>query len=101
MNDATIRRAVSWVLRVGVAASAALLLIGMALGYSGQAGASAFGSLLIALGVFVLLVTPITRVLISVIAFSLERNRLYFAITLVVFMDIMFAIFAVPLLLHV
>ena len=50
----------------------------------------------ILLGIIVLIITPILRVITSVISFMYERNWLYVVITLIVFIDIMVAIFVVP-----
>ena len=51
----------------------------------------------ILLGLMVLIATPIARVLLSVFAFLFEENWLYMAITLIVFINLMVAIFIVPL----
>ncbi|EQD29810.1 membrane protein containing DUF1634, partial [mine drainage metagenome] len=48
------------------------------------------------LGVIVLIITPIARVIASVLSFIYERNWLYVVITLIVFINIMVAIFVVP-----
>lgn len=50
----------------------------------------------ILLGLIVLIITPIARVIASVAIFMYERNWLYVVITLIVFIDIMVAIFVVP-----
>ncbi len=48
------------------------------------------------LGIIVLIITPIARVIASVLSFIYERNWLYVVITLIVFINIMVAIFVVP-----
>ena len=48
------------------------------------------------LGIIVLIITPIARVVTSIISFTYERNWLYVIITIIVFIDIMVAIFVVP-----
>ena len=53
----------------------------------------------ILLGLIVLMATPIARVLISIFAFLYEENWLYFVITAIVFINLMVAIFIVPLIL--
>ncbi len=49
-------------------------------------------------GIIILIATPIARVLFSIFAFSIERNWLYVVITLIVFINLMVAIFIVPML---
>lgn len=57
------------------------------------------GADFILLGIIVLILTPITRVITSVLSFLYERNWLYVIITVIVFIDIMVAIFIVPVIL--
>jgi uncharacterized membrane protein len=57
------------------------------------------GADFILLGIIVLILTPITRVITSVLSFLYERNWLYVLITVIVFIDIMVAIFIVPVIL--
>jgi uncharacterized membrane protein len=102
------RALVSLVLAVGVAASATFISLGflaaLAVGWQGSligaahvAGPSTadFGDLparltalepaaIVQLGLLTLLATPVARVAVSVVAFALERDRLYVAITLAV-----------------
>lgn len=54
------------------------------------------GADFVLLGLIVLIATPVVRVLMSVLVFAYERNRLYAAITLIVFVDLMVAVFIVP-----
>ncbi len=49
---------------------------------------------IIQLGVVVLLATPITRIAFSVLAFAMEKDRLYVVITLIVLGVITFSIFS-------
>jgi uncharacterized membrane protein len=107
-EDALVRRSeiiISSVLRGGVILSAAVITIGVAAYY--LAGASTvryphglrfpdsiptlwFGlthgdpMAIIALGLILLLATPVLRVAVSVLAFAAARDRLYVAITLLV-----------------
>ena len=48
------------------------------------------------MGIIILIATPITRVLLSIFGFLFERNWLYVAITIIVFLDLMVAIFVIP-----
>lgn len=52
------------------------------------------GMAIIQLGVVVLLATPITRIAFSVLAFAMEKDRLYVVITLIVLGVITFSIFS-------
>ncbi len=51
---------------------------------------------IILVGIVVLIATPIVRVLMSIFLFMFEKNRLYTAITLIVFIDLMVAVFVIP-----
>ena len=120
MNDV-----ISYVLRIGVVASLLLIIIGavflFAAGKSNGfalnqiastnnginsskfststiiSGLSRYQGLdFILLGLIILIATPVIRVFLSTLAFLYERNWLYFAITLIVFIDLMVAVFVVP-----
>ncbi|WP_343672204.1 DUF1634 domain-containing protein [Chitinophaga sp.] len=52
------------------------------------------GMAIIQLGVVVLLATPITRIAFSVLAFAMEKDKLYVMITLLVLSIIIFSIFS-------
>ncbi len=116
MNADRFRALVSGVLIVGVVAAATLVALGLAaallVGWggslSGAAGdgraATAFadmGANLAALrpvgfaqlGLVVLLATPVARVGASVLAFTLEGDRLYAAVTLAVLLILLTSIF--------
>lgn len=115
-RDALIRQAeliISGVLRGGVVSSAALIVVGVAAFYlrgdwrspttdsafphtlaSVWQGALRGESLaIIALGLLVLLATPILRVLVSIGAFLLEGDRLYAVITAVVLLILVVSFF--------
>jgi uncharacterized membrane protein len=51
------------------------------------------------LGLMVLISTPVLRVLLGIIQFAREHNVLYAVITIIVFFNLMFAIFILPILL--
>ena len=101
------RLVVSWVLLTGVSLAAALIAAGLlgsfAVGWRGSliglpaadvpmASFASLGDGLAALrpqaiaqlGLLVLLATPIVRVLTSLVAFALERDRLYVVLTAIV-----------------
>ncbi len=117
MNADRFRSLVSGVLIVGVVTSAALMVFGfgaaLAVGWDGSllgdppAGATAtdFSGMLgglVALrpvaiaqaGLVALLATPVLRVAASVAAFTLEGDRLYALITLVVLVVLLTSVFA-------
>jgi uncharacterized membrane protein len=48
----------------------------------------------------VLIATPVLRVALGIASFAMERDWLYVAITIVVFINLMLAIFVIPALLH-
>jgi uncharacterized membrane protein len=50
------------------------------------------------LGLMILIAAPVIRVLLGIIQFAIERNKLYTIITIVVFFNLMFAIFLLPIL---
>lgn len=54
--------------------------------------ASFRGRNIIQLGLLILIATPVVRVAFSIIAFALERDRLYVGITLVVFAVLLFSL---------
>ncbi len=53
----------------------------------------------ILLGLIVLMATPVARVFLSIFAFLYNKNWIYAVITLIVFIDLMIAVFIVPSLL--
>ena len=54
--------------------------------------ASFHGRNIIQLGLLILIATPVARVAFSIVAFALERDRLYVAITLVVLAVLLFSL---------
>jgi uncharacterized membrane protein len=120
MNDV-----IAYVLRIGVVISVILILVGTVLLFlQGSSNGFTIGELastgskinsslfsfsdivngllsyqgldFMLIGIIVLIITPIARVIASVLSFMYERNWLYVVITLIVFIDIMVAIFVVP-----
>ena len=122
----TLEKHVEFILNAGLATSVALIVIGMTLlfikgGAAGQAitalattnspiNSATFhistlsgivslnGVSFIFLGIIVMIATPVARILVSLLTFALERNALYTAITLIVFADLLIAIFIIPML---
>jgi uncharacterized membrane protein len=107
-----VESAIGWSLRIGVAISMVLVLAGAAVAFIGGAygggdgrrhaltsvhtvvphtlsaaftgAAHGHGPALIALGCLVLILTPIIRVVVSVLGFALVKDRVYALITLLV-----------------
>src|SRR5258706_9190584 len=106
---------IGWILQGGVMLSAALILLGLILfpfrpgGFSTarllvfpQTLGEVWAGLLIlrpqaviTLGILLLIATPVVRVVVSVVAFALERDRRYVVITLAVLAILMISIFLV------
>jgi uncharacterized membrane protein YfcA/uncharacterized membrane protein len=104
---------IGWVLQGGVLISAALILLGLFLLPTRPGGLSItrllnfpqtldavrVGLLIwrpqafIALGLLVLIATPVARVAVSILAFALERDRKYIIITIAVLAILLFSIF--------
>jgi uncharacterized membrane protein len=114
------------VLRYGVILSAAVVLFGTFLLATTNAGSESSGTLTyfpnqiphgsydvslqglfkglvsfnafswIELGVLILIATPVSRVLISVLLFAAERDRLYVAVTAVVLVLLLFSMLVTP-----
>ncbi len=117
MTPERFRTAVSTVLVVGVAASAALIGVGfvaaLAIGWQSSlvgtavpatSGTTDFSNLparltdlepvaIVQLGLLVLLATPVMRVATSVVGFALEGDRLYAVVTLAVLLILLTSIF--------
>ncbi|MQS75218.1 DUF1634 domain-containing protein [Companilactobacillus halodurans] len=97
------------ILRIGVITSAIVILIGMALYFMNGSGytngfpkrfsaifagvASGKSYAVIMLGVFLLILTPVLRVVVSIYAFYKEHDNLYVIITTIVLIILMFAMF--------
>jgi uncharacterized membrane protein len=82
-----LERSVAFVLRAGVLASSACLAVGIALSLSGLGGGAA--DALLNIGIVVLLCTPIARVVISTIEYSVARDWQFAALTALVLLELM------------
>jgi uncharacterized membrane protein len=51
------------------------------------------GRAIIQCGLLLLIATPVARVLFSIVAFALEKDRLYVVLTLIVFLILMYSLF--------
>jgi uncharacterized membrane protein len=111
MTDVRLEKVIGNLLRAGVSLSAALVLAGgiwyvasRALAapefrqfHPGLQGLGALARLpmpekLIEIGLLVLIATPVARVIFSLIAFALERDRMYVIFTLIVLSVLLYSI---------
>lgn len=117
MNDRRLETLIGNLLRIGVLSAAALVLIGgtaylahrgaqpvtykafipgpqsqRTLGGIAASAAHFQSEGLIQLGLLVLIATPIARVVFAAVGFALERDRLYTAISLIVFAILIFSL---------
>lgn len=137
MRRRDLNNVLSFVLRMGVVLSLALLLTGVTLifvfngadgytleqiaNYQPASGSGGFtlnsssiplagmlnglihlnGIYYISLGLWVLIFTPISIVVLALADFLMVKNRLYIVLSLIVLFDLFFAMFVVPLAFHV
>jgi uncharacterized membrane protein len=102
--------AVSKLLRIGVLISGTIITIGLILflvtgksGYPGHSFPTKFGDILhglfalksyaiILTGLFLLILTPVFRVFVSIFVFWKEKDKLYVVITIIVFVILMISL---------
>ena len=85
MNDGDISRLevhLGWLLRAGVTAAAACLALGLVLWLTGVAPPAA--TVLLTVGLFVLMATPILRVIVSLVEYARMRDWFFVTTTFVV-----------------
>jgi uncharacterized membrane protein len=83
---ARLERIVGLSLRIGVTTSSAALAVGLLLAMFGDDVAAAA---LLNAGVVVLLVTPVVRVLISIVEYGRERDWPFVALTVIVLIELL------------
>lgn len=88
-----------WTFRIGIAASAVLLTVGLVM-YLFFSAYPMYESMINA-GIYVLLATPVTSVALAALVFAYEKNAIYTVITTIVFIDMIIAIFVLPHVVHV
>jgi uncharacterized membrane protein len=81
-----LERIVGTVLRLGVAASSACLTLGLVLMFVG--GAASAG-LLLQIGIVILLVTPVARVVVSLVQYAGARDWTFVTLTAIVLVELM------------
>jgi uncharacterized membrane protein len=87
MSTARLERLIGTVLRAGVTTSSVCLGIGLVL--SLVPGAAALATVLLHAGVVVLLATPVTRVIVSIVEYVNERDWLFVSLTAIVLVELM------------
>jgi uncharacterized membrane protein len=85
-GDARLERVIGNILRVGVAASTACLVIGLLLSLFQQP--SSAGPTLMTVGLLILMATPAARVGASIVGYAMERDWLFVVLTSLVFLEI-------------
>ena len=86
--EATIGR----VLRIGVTTSSICLAIGLVLSLLGAPGGAAHT--LLTVGLVILMATPVGRVVISVVEYTLERDWFFVVMTSIVLLELLASVFA-------
>jgi uncharacterized membrane protein len=81
-----LERILGTVLRLGVAASSACLALGLVLMF---AGGAASASLLLQAGIVILLVTPVARVVVSIVQYASARDWTFVTLTAIVLVELM------------
>jgi len=87
-----LERAIGVVLDVGVKTSTACLAAGLLLSLTN--GATPLARLFLTAGVVALLATPVARVVVSIVEYAAERNRLFVVLTTIVFVELMASVVA-------
>jgi uncharacterized membrane protein len=83
-----LERAVGAVLRAGVIVSSACLALGLLVAVAaGSDGALA--TILLHTGIVVLLATPVARVVVSIVQYTLDRDWTFAGLTTVVFLELL------------
>ena len=80
-----IERTIGTVLRVGVIVSTAALAAGLVVALAGAPGAS----LLLTVGILTLLVTPVARVLVSIVEYAAARDWTFVTLTAIVLVELL------------
>ena len=82
-----LERSIGFVLRAGVVASSTFLTVGLVLAL--LSGEQRTALLLLHAGVILLLITPVARVVVSIVQFATARDWTFMSLTLVVLVELM------------
>jgi uncharacterized membrane protein len=85
-QDAKLEQIIRIILRIGVVTSGAFLATGLV--WSLASPGSPAGALLMTIGLFILMGTPVTRVAASVVEYTVERDWLFVVLTTIVLLEI-------------
>ena len=91
-RDSRMEHAIGRILTIGVTASSMCLGVGLALSLSMRATGAAH--LLMTAGLVILMATPVGRVVISVVEYSLERDWFFVAMTSIVLLELIASVIA-------
>ena len=89
-GDARLERLIGLVLKIGVTTSTTCLALGAFLDVVGAPG---IGHSFMTVGFVVLLGTPVSRVVISLLEYAMERDWVFVALTFVVFLELASSLF--------
>jgi uncharacterized membrane protein len=79
-DAARLERIIGLVLRTGVTTSSLCLALGVILMLAGATAAPLF----LTIGIIALLLTPVARVIVSIVEYTIERDWVFMALTLIV-----------------
>ena len=91
-QDARLERIIRRILQFGVTASSLFLAIGLGWSFASPGAASA-GELM-TIGLMILMATPVTRVVASVVEYAVERDWLFVLLTSIVLLEIVAGVIA-------
>jgi uncharacterized membrane protein len=84
----TLERSIGAVLRGGVIVSSACLALGLLFAIAG-AGDNGPAQALLHVGIIVLLATPVARVVVSIVQYTLNRDWAFATLTAIVFLELL------------
>ena len=90
-QDAKLEEIIRWILLVGVTTSSVFLAVGLAWSFAAPGATAAE---LITVGLMILMATPVSRVVASVVEYAVERDWLFVALTSIVLLEIVAGVIA-------
>ena len=91
-QDARLEQVIRRILLIGVATSSAFLTAGLVWSFASPGSATA--ALLITIGLFILMGTPVTRVAASAVEYAVARDWLFVMLTTLVLLEIAASVIA-------
>ncbi len=92
MSDGRLEHAIGIVFRTGIGVSTACLAVGLLLTFTGIDPSAS--SVLLQAGLVVLIATPATRVLVSVVEYVIERDWTFAVLTAIVLIELLASVVA-------